>query len=187
MKKLTSRSPIAVTTTVAALAGNLFALSLFLASCQDSTSEVSVISDSDESHSIASDSAMSSGILQFPPEDLFALAQSQPNWRLTSWTQDGQAIALMPEVNISLNFEQTQISGTGGCNQYMTNYRVEGDRIIVDPLQATRRACDQPIMEQETMFFAALKGVHQVTLENNEQLTLTYGEEATTGSLIFSP
>ena len=172
---------------MAALAGSLFVISLFLSSCKNSTAEVSVMSDADESHSIASNSTMSSSTLQFPPEDIFTLAQSQLNWRLTSWTQDGKAISLVPEVNVSLNFEQANINGTGGCNQYMTTYRVEGNRVVVDPLQATRRACERAIMEQETKFFAALQGVHQVTLENNEKLTLTYGEESITGSLIFSP
>lgn len=185
MKKLPFRSPITVIKTMSALAGSLFTLTLFLSSCNDSTAEVSVNSDADQSHHEASNPTMISDMLS--SEDIFALIQSQPNWRLTSWTQEGQAISLVPEVNVSLTFEQAQISGTGGCNQYMANYRVEGDRIIVEPLQATRRACDGLIMEQETKFFAALKGVHQVTLENNERLTLNYGEQSTTSSLIFSP
>jgi heat shock protein HslJ len=42
-------------------------------------------------------------------------------------------------------------------------------------------------MEQEARFFAVLQQVRQVTLENNQQLTLTYGEEPTAGSLVFSP
>jgi heat shock protein HslJ len=42
-------------------------------------------------------------------------------------------------------------------------------------------------MDQETRFFAALQQVRQVTLENKKQLTLTYGEGATAGSLVFSP
>ena len=79
------------------------------------------------------------------------------------------------------------MSGSGGCNQFGAAYRLEGDRVIVDPLQSTRRACKGPIMEQEARFFAVLQQVRQVTLENNQQLTLTYGEEPTAGSLVFSP
>lgn len=42
-------------------------------------------------------------------------------------------------------------------------------------------------MEQESRFFAALQQVGQATLANHQQITLTYGEGATAGSLVFSP
>jgi len=193
---------------VAVLAGNLIALSLLLSACQDSTAEVimtptpgassssqpgsSPSSEPGGSSSLPSSPGPSSnpGVTSnapTPPSESPAPDQNQPNWRLTRWVQNNQPVSLLPEVPISLDWQQGRVSGSGGCNQFGAAYRLEGDRVIVDPLQSTRRACKGPIMEQEARFFAVLQQVRQVTLENNQQLTLTYGEEPTAGSLVFSP
>ena len=197
---------------VAVLAGNLIALNLLLFACQDSTAEVimtptpgassssqpgsspssepgggsSLPSSPQPSSSPGPDVAVTTNT-PTPPSESPAPDQNQPNWRLTRWVQNNQPVSLLPEVPISLDWQQGRVSGSGGCNQFGAAYRLEGDRVIVDPLQSTRRGCDGPIMDQETRFFAALQQVRQVTLENNQQLTLTYGEGSTAGSLVFSP
>lgn len=197
---------------VAVLAGNLIALSLLLSACQDSTAEVVMTptpdgsSSSQPGSSPASEPGVSSSLpssaqpsssagpdaavtanTPTPAGESPTPAQNQPNWRLTRWVQNNQPVTLVSEAEISLDWEQGRISGSGGCNRFGAAYRLEGDRVIVDPIQATRRGCDGPIMDQETRFFAALQQVRQVTLENKKQLTLTYGEGATAGSLVFSP
>ena len=153
----------------------------------NSGSNPSPLSGADTSSSPLSDSVVSSSTLQPSPTDNPPLTQNQLDWRLTAWTQNDQAVLLVPGVEVSLSFGQGQIGGLGGCNQYTGSYHAEGDRIVVNHLHTTRRACDGLIMEQEMKFFAALQEVHHMTLKANERLTLTYGEGSAVGSLIFSP
>lgn len=183
---------------VPVITGNLIALSLLLSlsACKDSTTEVVMNPTPGESSSLPSGSQPSSSPdpdvavttnTSTPPTDKPTSGQSQSNWRLTRWVQNNQPVTLLSKAEIYLNLEQGRFSGSGGCNQFGAAYRMEGGRVIVDPLQSTKRGCDEPVMEQETRFFAALQQVRQVTLANNERLTLTYGEGSTAGSLVFSP
>lgn len=170
------RFPVPLTNPITGLAGICLALSLLLSSCQDPTAEVTVISDSDES------SAPLPEVVNQPS------AQGQgKDWRLTAWTQNSQMISLVPDVEVFLRLEEAQISGSGGCNQYSAAYRVEGDRMIIEPLRSTRRACDGPVMEQETKFFTALQSAHHVTRGSDDSLTVAYGEASTAGLLFLSP
>ncbi|MEY3299052.1 MAG: hypothetical protein RLZZ597_2312 [Cyanobacteriota bacterium] len=177
---------------VPVLAGNLIALSFLLLACQDSTGEVIMDPTSGVSSSLSSGLDPNSRAdmtlnTPTPPAEGPSPNQNQPHWQLTHWVEDTQTITLAPEAEISLDWEQGQMSGYGGCNRFRATYRLEGDRVIVDSIESTRRACKGLIMEQETLFFTALSQVSQVTLANNEQLILTYGEETTAGSLVFSP
>ena len=173
---IASRFPVPLTNSITGLVGICLALGLLLFSCEDSTAEVTVISDSDESYASLPE------VVNQP----FAQGQEK-DWQLTAWTQNSQTISLVPKVTVSLKLEESQISGSGGCNQYSAAYRVEGDRMIIEPLRATRRTCDGPVMEQETKFFAALQATHHVTQESDESLTIAYGEASTAGLLFLSP
>jgi heat shock protein HslJ len=174
------------------LAGNLIALSFLLLACQDPTAEVVMNPTSGVSSNLSSgldpisraDMTLNTPT---PPAEGPSPSQNQPHWQLTHWVEDTQTVTLAPEAEISLDWEQRQMSGYGGCNRFRATYRLEGDRVIVDFIESTRRACKGLIMEQETRFFTVLSQVSQITLANNDQLTLTYGEETVAGSLVFSP
>ncbi|MFZ4640603.1 MAG: META domain-containing protein [Nodosilinea sp.] len=64
------------------------------------------------------------------------------------------------------------MNGFGGCNQFGAAYHLVGDRVVVDPLRATQRACDGPIMDQEAKFLDALQKVNRISLKAGESLTL---------------
>lgn len=172
-----NRFSTALTHPMTGLTGLCLAVGLLLSSCQDSTAEVAVISDSGESSA--------------PPSEV-ASQPSAPmqgtDWRLTAWTHNGQPVPLVPDVEVSLKLEASLISGSGGCNRYSAAYRVEGDRVVaIGPLRSTRRACSGPVMEQETQFFAALQAAHRVTMRDDESLAIAYGETSTAGLLELSP
>ncbi|NEP54979.1 MAG: META domain-containing protein, partial [Moorea sp. SIO3C2] len=139
MSKLMPRFSMPGSRVATAIAITLCTCSLLLASCKDSTAEVAVSSDSDESQTIHSDSTIGSDMPQSTPEDIASLSPDQSTWKLTSWTHNGQTRSLTSDANISLTLDSSIISGTGGCNEYATSYRVEGDRIVMDPISATRR------------------------------------------------
>jgi heat shock protein HslJ len=79
-------------------------------------------------------------------------------WRLTSISTGGQPVALISGSQISLNFEQDQVSGNAGCNQYFGEYQVEGEQMTIGPLANTEMYCMEPegLMDQEGAYLETL-------------------------------
>jgi len=49
-----------------------------------------------------------------------------------------------------------QVSGSTGCNDYSGPYQLDGSNLTVGPLVSTKKACEQPLMDQEQQFLTAL-------------------------------
>ncbi len=49
-----------------------------------------------------------------------------------------------------------RLAGHSGCNGFFGSYRLDGDRIEIGPLAATKMACEPAVMERETAFMTAL-------------------------------
>jgi putative lipoprotein len=47
--------------------------------------------------------------------------------------------------------------GSGGCNSFTGDYRLEDAMLELGPLATTRKACPPAIMDQEARFFEALE------------------------------
>jgi heat shock protein HslJ len=50
-----------------------------------------------------------------------------------------------------------KLGGNGGCNRFFGSYRLDGNKIDVDPISITRRACPTAIMSFESSFVEALQ------------------------------
>jgi hypothetical protein len=98
----------------------------------------------------------------------------------TTWLLD----KTIPGSEITILFANGKVSGSAGCNSYNGNYQAAGtegkNTITFGPLATTRMACDQPLMEQEQLYLAALESATEYTVEGFA-LTITYPG----GSLIF--
>lgn len=98
------------------------------------------------------------------------------NWLLVAYGD-----ALEPTIpadvdpSISIAFDAEGVSGTGGCNSFTGTFSYDNDQINFSPLAATRRACPDPVMEVEMLFFEALQSATSFTIEG-DVLTITYGE-----------
>ncbi|MBU6230498.1 MAG: META domain-containing protein [Cyanobacteria bacterium REEB459] len=169
-----SVSPVLAT---AVVAGNLLAFGALLSACKNPGVPMGPNPGASSAVTVSAGGSPASA------------AQSQPHWRLSSWTHAGKPVALLAGLDISLKIatKEQRINGFSGCNQFGGTYHLVGDLMVVDPLRATRRACDGPIMAQEETFLAALQQVNQMNLKAGERLTLTYGEKTTAGSLVFAP
>lgn len=99
-------------------------------------------------------------------------------WALVS--MDGEALAEGEPPTMTLA-EDGRIAGFGGCNRYFGAYELEGDKLEVSDLGATKMACPPPQMGLEDRFFECLEAARYLTLEGS-QLTLT-GDE---GALVFT-
>lgn len=104
-------------------------------------------------------------------------------WEVTAFNNGQEAIVSVIEgTRITAVFDDDdQLNGNGGCNQYMTTYSTEDDAITIEPAGATRMACDQPIMDQETAYFAALEAA--ATFELGETTLTLRGAD---GALLVS-
>ena len=61
-------------------------------------------------------------------------------------------VGVLDGTEITLNFDEADLNGNAGCNNYFAGYAVKGKHIIVDPPGATMTFCAAPdgVMEQET-------------------------------------
>lgn len=50
-----------------------------------------------------------------------------------------------------------QLTGHGGCNNFFSRYRVEGEKIHVDAISVTRKSCEPGTMAVELSFIEALQ------------------------------
>jgi heat shock protein HslJ len=63
--------------------------------------------------------------------------------------------------DITLQFADGQVSGSGGCNRFSGTYTQDGDSLKLGTLIATLMDCtDKAVMQKEQQFFQMLAAVH---------------------------
>jgi heat shock protein HslJ len=62
------------------------------------------------------------------------------------------------EPHVIFNASEARLSGYGGCNRVTGSFEVDGDRLKIGPMAATRMACPDG-MEQEQRFLQAIQKV----------------------------
>jgi len=92
-------------------------------------------------------------------EDLAGPAESLEDllWTLVSYVNDeGETVAVLPETEITIEFQDGEFGGNAGCNNYFGSYEVEGGGLAFGPMGSTMMACLPAVMEQEVQYLAAL-------------------------------
>ncbi len=107
------------------------------------------------------------------------------SWRLDHWEYQDSTVELLPKIELSLNFKGDQVLGFGGCNRFGGSFKQVKNQLSFGTLQATQRACEPSIMNQEFQFFSALESVNRMNLDTPGKLMLFYGTEADKGILHF--
>ena len=83
--------------------------------------------------------------------------------------------------NITIAFEDGQVSGSAGCNSYGGEYQVNEKKIEFGMLASTLMACVDPaMMEQETMFLQMLGDAHRFELVDGQLQIFWSDHEALT-------
>lgn len=72
-----------------------------------------------------------------------------------------------------IRFTDDRIAGTAGCNRFGAKYRLDGNRLTVRPVIATRMACPGPAMQVETRFLRLLDGPVRVSWQGRRTVVLT--------------
>jgi len=71
--------------------------------------------------------------------------------------------------------DSARVAGRGWCNQFSGPVTVSGSTISFGPLAATRMACAQAVMDQETRYFKALAVAERYALEGPALLIYAKG------------
>ena len=94
-----------------------------------------------------------------------------------------RAIAL-PDVTLAdesppvLRFgDAGELSGDSGCNFYSGSYTLDDTGFTVGALRATRKACSEPLMNQERAFFDALSAARKVEFSDRRLRLLDADDE----------
>ncbi|WP_420629039.1 META domain-containing protein [Candidatus Leptofilum sp.] len=106
------------------------------------------------------------------------------SWVLVSFGSTDNQTAVLPNTQLTLNFENEQINGSAGCNSYFADATVGMDGSLEFGLMgSTLMAClDEAVSQQESDFLAALAQATSYTLADN-QLALHMPD----GVLLFVP
>ncbi len=93
-------------------------------------------------------------------------------WRLSEFDTGSAAVA--PAGSISLNFGNGSVSGSGGINSYGGEYTLDAAKgtITFGNMISTLMAGPEPLMTEESRYFAALQNVTGYTL-SSDTLVLT--------------
>ena len=82
----------------------------------------------------------------------------------------------------TIQFDNGQVHGLGGCNQYGGEYQVSGNRLSFDKLYMTEMACMSPegVMDQESTFLRFLGNAQRFEIMNGQlQILRSDGETLT--------
>lgn len=91
------------------------------------------------------------------------------------------------EQSITFSTDGT-VAGFGGCNRFTGSYLATDTTIDIGPLAATRRACPEPVMDDEMAFFRLLESVDRYDISgrtltmqdpDNNELSLGFQQPAT--------
>lgn len=73
------------------------------------------------------------------------------------------------DTDLTLTFlADNKVKGHGGCNDFAGSYVLAADKLTLESLVATKKACSAFAMEQEFTYLSLLQRVTQVKVEGSE-------------------
>ncbi len=109
------------------------------------------------------------------------------SWTLVEIDADQPALA---DAAATLNFQDGQVLGSGGCNDYTASFSLDDVNPFVmslGPVAATRRGCPDPAGAQEAAYFAALERVSQWAYLFGHLALYYQNDGGEQGRLLFAP
>lgn len=126
-----------------------------------------------------------------PEEPLKKISAADLNG--TTWTLIDLNFDLQPalaDTPVTISFKDRQISGSGGCNTYTGSFTLGVDNpfvMTISPVAATKKACPDPTLSQETAYFTALEHTSQWGYQVGD-LTISYDNgQGGLNTLVFAP
>lgn len=98
--------------------------------------------------------------------------------------EDNGGRGVIDDARSTIEFpEPGKLAGRGACNRFFGGVTMSGSSMTVGPIGATRMACPEAVMHQETSYLAALQDAHRYTIEGT---TLRIFSRHTTQPLRFT-
>jgi heat shock protein HslJ len=104
-------------------------------------------------------------------------------WVATGYNNGrGGVVSILIDTEITALFgEDGRLTGSAGCNNYMTGFTVDGDAILIEPAATTRKMCAEDVMQQESEYLAALLMAETFNIQG-DQLELRTADGALVAS-----
>lgn len=100
-------------------------------------------------------------------------------WQVTGFNNGNNAVVSpIGGTTLTARFDASNVSGQGGCNDFSTSYSVSGSNIWIGMPAQGMMMCDQPVMDQEQQYLAALQSATTFQFDGN-RLTLRRWDGAT--------
>lgn len=125
------------------------------------------------------------GAIAQPLPNLAQAPSLQGSWRLANMTQPPFPTPMLPSNDLTADFANGRVSGSGGCNRFNGSYTTQGKQIKMGPLATTFKACEQGTMEQESRFLTAMQQATRYSV-NQDGLQIYYKNEEGEGVLRFT-
>jgi len=109
----------------------------------------------------------------------------QGSWRLANMTEPPFPTPMVPSGDLTAEFTNGRVAGSGGCNRYSGGYTTKGDQIKIGPLASTFKACEETVMQQESRFLKALQAAERYEV-SDDGLQIFYRTDEGTGVLRFT-
>ncbi|MBE9475206.1 MAG: META domain-containing protein, partial [Chloroflexi bacterium] len=106
-----------------------------------------------------------------PVAESGAVQLEDTDWVLVSYMdQEGVLADPLPGTNTSARFQDGQVNGNAGCNNYFGGYEVDGNNLSVGPLASTEMFCGNPpgVMDQENAYLVALGSAASYAIEGGQ-------------------
>ncbi len=92
------------------------------------------------------------------------------SWKLDSMGEGNTVSRLINGTNITAVFASDgNLTGSAGCNNYFTGYKVMGDNLTISDIGSTRMFCGEPpgIMDQESKYLRILRNSTNYSILGN--------------------
>ena len=89
-------------------------------------------------------------------------------WKLVSYGDAANLTHPVPEVDTSISFNADgSVSGNVGCNSFGGEYKVSGNEIVFSEMFSTLMACEESLMNQESVVLTLFEGETIFTYEES--------------------
>jgi heat shock protein HslJ len=108
-------------------------------------------------------------------------------WRLDSYlNSQGEMVSVLPDSEVTAEFQAGQVTGSAGCNSYFGSYESDGSSLTLGAIGMTEMYCaPEALMDQEGAYLAALESAASYQIaEGKLQIANADGETALTFSVL---
>jgi heat shock protein HslJ len=107
-------------------------------------------------------------------EKLFGCGGDPADLLRSDWTIENiGGKPTMTEHKATLSFgTDAQLSGNGSCNRYFGSYTLSGEGLTISGLGSSMMMCEQPVMDQESLFLDTLRNTQRFEIAPDNRLSL---------------